>query len=380
MDFEFTEEQKQVQQTVREFAEKELAPGAAERDEKQEFPHEQIKMLGELGFMSVMVPEEYGGAGLDCVCYAIVTEELSRVDAGVGTIVAVNNSLFCGGIEKFGTEEQKQKFLVPAASGRGLGAYSLSEAGSGSDAAALTTRIVPDGDYYIVNGTKMWVSNGANATHYIVFTTINPDLRHKGICALIVERDTDGLRIGKKENKLGIRCSDTVELIFEDARVPKANLLGGEGDGFKIAMSILDNGRLSIGAQAIGIARGAFDAALKYARERVQFDKPIIQFQAIQNKLADMATQIDAGRLLLYRAACLRDQNKPFSMESSMAKLFCSEIANAVASQAVQIHGGYGYLKDFNVERFMRDAKITEIYEGTSEIQRIVIARHLQMK
>ncbi|MFC1728800.1 acyl-CoA dehydrogenase [candidate division KSB1 bacterium] len=377
MDFELTEDQKMVRQTVREFAETELAPDASERDEKQEFPHEQVKKLGELGFMGVFIPEEYGGAGLDSICYTILIEELSRVDASVGTIVSVNNSLFCSGIYKFGTEAQKQKFLIPLAGGNGLGAYSLSEAGSGSDAASLKTRLTPDGDHYVVNGTKLWVTNGLHATHYIVFMTLDPEKRHKGICAVIVERDTEGFEIGKKENKLGIRSSDTVELIFNNARIPKENLLGEEGDGFGIAMSILDNGRISIGAQALGIAQGAFDASLKYAQERESFGKPLIKHQAIQNKLADMATQIDAGRLLLYRAAKLRDLGKIHSKEASMAKLFCADISNRIASEAVQIHGGYGYLKDFAVERFMRDAKITEIYEGTSEIQRIVIARHL---
>jgi len=377
MDFELSEDQKMLRQVVREFAEKELAPGAAERDEKQEYPHEQMKLLGELGFMGIIVPEEYGGAGLGYIEYAILVEELSRVDASAGVIVAVNNSLYCGGICQFGTEEQKKTLLKDPATGKGLGAYSLSEANSGTDAASLKTRVTPDGDSYVIDGTKMWVTNGANATHYIVFTTLDPELKHKGICALIVERNTEGLKIGKKENKLGIRSSDTVELIFDKVRVPKGNMLGEEGHGFKIAMTILDNGRISIGAQAIGIAQGAFEASLKYANERETFGKPIIRHQAIQNKLADMATRIDAGRLLLYRTAWLRDNGKPFSKEASMAKLFCSETANWVASEAVQIHGGYGYLKDFPVERFMRDAKITEIYEGTSEVQRIVIARNL---
>jgi len=348
MDFELSEEHQFVRQTVREFAEKELAPGVQERDEKQEFPYEQIKKLGELGFMGIVVPEKYGGAGLDSIAYAIVLEELSRVEAAVGTIVSVNNTLFCGGVYKFGTEEQKQKYLVPLASGKGLGAYSLSEAGSGSDAAALKALITPDGDHYVLNGTKMWVSSGGNATHYIIFVTLNPELRHKGICAIIVERETEGLKISKKENKMGIRSSDTVELVFDNVRVPKDNLLGKEGEGFKIAMVILDDGRISIAAQAVGIAQGAFDAALKYSKE------------------------------LTYRAAYLRDQKKPYSKEASIAKLFCAPMANRVADQAVQIHGGYGYLKDFNVERFMRDAKITEIYEGTTEIQRIVIAKHLK--
>ncbi len=377
MDFELNEEQQLLRETVREFSEKEIAPGALERDEKQIFPHEQIKKLGELGFMGITVPEEFGGAGLDYKSYAILIEELSRVDASVGVIVAVNNSLYCGGILKYGSEEQKNKFLKPVASGNGLGAYSLSEAGAGTDAASLKCRVRPDGDHYVIDGTKMWVTNGANSSHYIIFTTLDPALKHKGICALIVERETEGLRIGKKENKLGIRSSDTVELVFENARVPKENMLGEEGQGFKIAMSILDNGRISIGAQAIGIAQGAFEAAVKYSGERETFGKPINQHQAIQHKLADMATQIDAGRLLLYRAASLRDDNKPFSMQASMAKLFCSEVANKVANEAVQIHGGYGYIKEFPVERFMRDAKITEIYEGTSEVQRIVIARHV---
>lgn len=378
MNFTLTDEQNFVRQTVRDFAEKELAPGAAKRDEKQEFPHDAVKKLGELGFMGATIPEEYGGSALDSISYAIVIEELSRVEAAVGTIVAVNNSLFCSGIYIFGTEEQKKKYLVPLANGKGLGAYSLSEAGSGSDSASLKMRITPDGNNYIMNGTKMWVSNGANATHYIIFATIDPELKHKGICALIVERETKGLTIGKKENKLGIRSSDTVELILEDAKIPKANILGGEGEGFAIAMRMLDNGRISIAAQAVGIAQGSLDAALKYANERVQFGKPIIEHQAIQNKLADMATEIEAGRLLTYQAAYLRDGDRQFTKEASMAKLFCSGVANRAANQAVQIHGGYGYLKDFVVERFMRDAKITDIYEGTSEIQRLVITKQLR--
>ncbi|MFC1553805.1 acyl-CoA dehydrogenase [candidate division KSB1 bacterium] len=378
MDFELSEEQLFVKKTVRDFAEKELAPGAQERDEKMEFPTEQVKKLGELGFMGVTVPEEYGGAGLDPLCYAILIEELSRVEAAVGTIVAVNNSLYCLGINKFGNEEQKQKFLIPVASGKGLGAYALSEVGAGTDAASLKARMHKDGDFYVLNGTKMWVSNGFNATHYIIFTTLNPELGHKGICAIIVERDTEGFTIGKKVEKLGIRSSDTVELIFDNARVPAENILGEEGQGFKIAMSMLDVGRISIAAQAIGIAQGSLDASVKYSKERQQFGKELINFQAIQNKLADMATEIEAARLLVYQASYLRGMEKPFSKEASMAKLFASKIANKAANEAVQIHGGYGYLKEFNVERFMRDAKITEIYEGTSEVQRIVIARHLQ--
>ncbi|MCP4727870.1 MAG: acyl-CoA dehydrogenase [bacterium] len=378
MNFDLTEDQLMVKQTVREFAEKELAPGAGERDEKQEYPHEQMKKLGELGFMGVYIPEQYGGAGLDSMSFVITIEELARVDASAAVIVAVNNSLVCGGIEKFGTEEQKKKFLTPLASGQALGAYSLSEAGSGTDAASLKCRITPDGDDYIVNGTKLWVTNGANSKYYIVFTTLDPELGYKGICALLVDRDTEGFEIGKKENKLGIRSSDTVELIFNNARVPKANLLGEEGKGFTVAMTIMDSGRLGIAAQALGISQGAFEAALKYSKERKQFGTEIINHQAIQFKLAEMATDIDAGRFLTYRTACLKDQGRNFTKEASMAKMFCSQVANQVANQAVQVHGGYGYLKDFCVERFMRDAKITDIYEGTSEVQRIVIARQLQ--
>jgi len=378
MNFDLTEDQLMVKQTVREFAEKELAPGAGERDEKQEYPHEQMKKLGELGFMGVYIPEQYGGAGLDAMSFVITVEELARVDASAAVIVAVNNSLVCGGIEKFGTEEQKKKFLTPLASGQALGAYSLSEAGSGTDAASLKCRITPDGDDYIVNGTKLWVTNGANAKYYIVFTTLDPQLGYKGICALLVDRDTEDFEIGKKENKLGIRSSDTVELIFNNARVPKANLLGEEGKGFTVAMTIMDSGRLGIAAQALGIAQGAFEAALKYSQERKQFGTEIINHQAIQFKLAEMATDIDAGSFLTYRTACLKDQGRNFTKEAPIAKLFCSKVANQVANQAVQVHGGYGYLKDFCVERFMRDAKITDIYEGTSEVQRIVIARQLQ--
>lgn len=378
MNFDLTEDQLMVKQTIREFAEKELAPGAGERDEKQEYPHEQMKQLGELGFMGVYIPEDYGGAGLDALSFIITIEELARVDASAAVIVAVNNSLVCGGIEKFGTEEQKKKFLTPLASGQALGAYSLSEAGSGTDAASLKCRITPDGENYIVNGTKLWVTNGANAKYYIVFTTLDPSLGYKGICALVVDRDTEGFEIGKKENKLGIRSSDTVELIFNNARIPKANLLGEEGKGFTVAMTIMDSGRLGIAAQALGIAQGAFEAALKYSKERKQFGTEIINHQAIQFKLAEMATDIDAARFLIYRAAWLRDQGRNFTKEASMAKMFCSQVANQVANQAVQVHGGYGYLKDFCVERFMRDAKITDIYEGTSEVQRLVIARQLQ--
>ncbi len=378
MNFNLSEDHLMVKQTIREFAEKELAPGAGERDEKQEFPHEQIKMLGELGFLGVTFPEEYGGAGLDTLSFIITIEELSRIDASAGVIVAVTNSLYCGGIYKYGNEEQKKKFLKPVASGQGLGAYSLSEAGAGTDAASLKLKATKDGDNYVLSGTKLWVTNGANATHYVIFATLDASLGHKSICAFIVERDTEGFEIGKKENKLGIRSSDTVELIFNDVEIPKENLLKEEGYGFKIAMGILDSGRLGIAAQAIGIAQGALDDSVKYAKERKQFGTEIINHQAIQIKIADMAADIEAGRLLLYKASMLKEEGKPFSKEAAMAKLFCSTIANKAASNAVQIHGGYGYLKDFNVERYMRDAKITEIYEGTSEVQRIVIARHLQ--
>jgi alkylation response protein AidB-like acyl-CoA dehydrogenase len=366
-----------IQHTAREFAESELAPGVAERDRDERFPEEQIKKLAGLGFMGMMVAEKYGGAGLDTISYVIAIEELSRVDASTGVIGSVNNSLVCHGIEEFGTEEQKQKYLAPLARGEKLGAFCLSEPGSGSDAAALQTIAVDRGDHYVLNGTKNFITNGAHADTYVVFATVDRSLGHKGVVAFLVEREFPGFRVGKKEEKLGIRASDTASIILEDCVVPKENRLGEVGQGFRIAMNILDGGRIGIAAQAVGIAQGALDASVKYSQEREQFGRPIGKFQAIQFLLADMETRTQASRLLTYDAAWRKDQGMSYTAAASKAKVFASETAVWCGIKAVQIHGGYGYLKDYPVERFMRDAKITEIYEGTSEIQRLVIARSL---
>jgi alkylation response protein AidB-like acyl-CoA dehydrogenase len=377
MEFYLTEEQKLIQQTAREFAQNEVAKDAAERDRLEKYPEHHVKKMAELGFMGMMVDEKYGGGGLDTISYVLVIEELSKVDASVGVICSVNNSLVCHGIEEFGTEELKQKYLTPLAKGEKLGAYCLSEPGSGSDAAAMKTTAVRKEDHYILNGAKNFITNGLHADYYIMFALTEPSLKHKGISAFVVEREFPGFEIGKKEKKLGIRSSDTVSIIMEDCAVPGENLLGKEGDGFKIAMEILNGGRIGIAAQALGIAQGSLEAAVKYSKERIQFGKPISQFQAIQFMLADMETNINAARLLTFQAAWKKDQNMNCTVEASKAKLFASETAVDAATKAVQIFGGYGYLKDYPVERFMRDSKITEIYEGTSEIQRLIIARSL---
>jgi alkylation response protein AidB-like acyl-CoA dehydrogenase len=377
MDFTFTEEHKLIRETARRFAEEEVAKDAAERDRLERFPAQHVKKMAELGFMGMMVDPKYGGGGMDTISYVIAIEELSKVDASVGVVCSVNNSLVCFGVETYGTEEQKQKYLVPLAKGEKLGAFCLSEPSSGSDASAMKTTAVLKGDYYFLNGTKNWITNGKYADYYIMTALTNPPLRHKGISAFIVEKQFPGFSVGKKEKKLGIRSSDTVSIIMEDCRVPKENLLGKEGEGFKIAMKTLDGGRIGIAAQALGIAQGSLEAAIKYSKERVQFGQPIAKFQAIQFMLADMETRINAARLLTYQAAWKKDQQQNFSSEAAMAKLYASETAVFASSQAVQIYGGYGYLKDYPVERFMRDSKITEIYEGTSEIQRLVIARGL---
>ncbi|TDI96392.1 MAG: acyl-CoA dehydrogenase [Caldithrix sp.] len=377
MDFLLTDEQKLIQQTAREFAQNEVAKDAAERDQKEKFPAQHVKKMAELGFMGMMIAPEYGGAGLDAVSYAIVIEELSRVDASVGVICSVNNSLVCFGIENSGKEETKKKYLVPLASGEKLGAFCLSEPGSGSDAAGMKTTAILRGEHYVLNGTKNFITNGVNADYYVVIAHTDPSQRHKGISAFVVEKEFPGFQVGKKEKKLGIRSSDTASIMMEDCAVPRENLLGQEGDGFKIAMMTLDGGRIGIASQAVGIAQGSLDAAINYAKERVQFGKPISTFQSIQHMLADMETSINAARLLTYQAAWKKDQNQKYSHDSAKAKLFASETAVAVSLKAVQIFGGYGYLKDYPVERFMRDSKITEIYEGTSEIQRLVIAREL---
>ena len=377
MDFLLTDEQKLIQQTAREFAQNEVAKDAAERDQTAQFPSHHVKKMAELGFMGIMIDPKYGGNGLDTVSYAIVIEELSRVDASVGVICSVSNSLVCFGIENFGKEETKQKYLVPLAKGEKLGAFCMSEPGSGSDAAGMKTTAVLKGDHYILNGTKNFITNGLNADFYVVIAHSDPSQRHKGISAFVVEKGFPGFQVGKKEKKLGIRSSDTASIMMEDCAVPRENLLGQEGEGFKVAMMTLDGGRIGIASQAVGIAQGSLDAAINYAKERVQFGKPISAFQSIQHMLADMETHVSAARLLTYQAAWKKDQNQKYSHDSAKAKLFASETAVDVSSKAVQIFGGYGYLKDYPVERFMRDSKITEIYEGTSEIQRLVIARDL---
>ncbi|HTR81958.1 MAG TPA: acyl-CoA dehydrogenase [Bacteroidota bacterium] len=377
MNFDLSETQKMIRETARQFAIDELAATADVRDEKEEFPYDAVKKLGELGFMGMMVPEQYGGAGLDTVSYSLAVEEISRVDASCGVIMSVNNSLVCYGINEFGTEEQKQKYLTPLASGKKLGAFALSEPEAGSDASNQRTRAVRDGDCYVLNGIKNWITNGLNADFVLVMATTDVSKGAHGISTFIVEKGLKGFETGKKERKLGIRSSDTVSLTFQDVRVPVANRVGDEGFGFKFAMRTLDGGRIGIASQAVGIAQASLDAAVKYSKERKAFDQPISQLQAIQFKIADMATDVDAARLLTLQAAATKDAGARFTKEAAMAKLFASKIAVRCALEAIQIHGGYGYIREFNVERYLRDAKITEIYEGTSEIQRIVIARSL---
>lgn len=377
MDFNFTEEQLAVRDAARDFAQKELLPGVIERDEKQQFPSDQIKQLGELGFMGMMVNPKYGGSGMDTVSYVLAMEEISKVDASTSVCMSVNNSLVCWGLEKYGTEEQKEKYLKPLASGQKIGAFCLSEPEAGSDATSQRTTAEDKGDYYLLNGTKNWITNGNSASYYIVMAQTHPEKKHKGINAIIVEKGMEGFTVGKKEDKLGIRGSDTHSLMFQDVKVPKENRIGDDGFGFSFAMSVLNGGRIGIAAQALGIASGAMELALKYAQERKAFGVEIFKHQAIQFKLADMATQVEAARLLCLQAARKKDEGLDFSKEGAMAKLFASEVAMKQTVEAVQIHGGYGYVKEFHVERLMRDAKITQIYEGTSEIQRIVISRSL---
>lgn len=377
MNFNFTEEQLAVRDAAREFAQKELLPGVIERDEKQLFPKEQIKALGELGFMGMMVDPKYGGSGMDTVSYVLAMEEISKIDASASVCMSVNNSLVCWGLEKFGTEEQKEKYLKPLASGQKIGAFCLSEPEAGSDATSQRTTAEDKGDHYLLNGTKNWITNGNSASIYLVIAQTHPEKKHKGINALIVERDMEGFVVGKKEDKLGIRGSDTHSLMFQDVKVPKENRIGDDGFGFTFAMTTLNGGRIGIASQALGIASGAMEFALKYAQERKAFGVEIAKHQAIQFKLADMATDIEAARLLCLNAAQKKDAGQDFSKESAMAKLFASEVAMKHTVEAIQIHGGYGYVKEFHVERLMRDAKITQIYEGTSEIQRIVISRGL---
>ena len=377
MNFELTEEQKMVRETVRDFAAAEIKPGVMDRDEKAEFPGAIIKKLGTLGFMGMQVPEIYGGTEMDAVSHVITLEEIARVDASTCVIMSVNNSLFSNPILQFGSEYLKHKYLPLTSSGEKLGAYSLSEPQSGSDAKAMLTTATRDGDSYLLNGVKNWVTSGISSDFVIVFAKTDKEAGHRGISAFVVEKGLTGFTTGKKEDKLGIRGSDTSELIFENCRIPGANLIGKEGEGFKIAMATLDVGRIGIGAQALGIAQGALDRSIKYAKEREQFGKPIGMFQGIGFKLADMATRVDASRLLVYRAAWLKDQGKTIGEKASMAKMFAADTAMYVTTEAVQIHGGYGFIREFEVERMMRDAKITQIYEGTNEIQRLVISRHL---
>jgi alkylation response protein AidB-like acyl-CoA dehydrogenase len=377
--FPLTDEHEMIRQTARDFAQKEIAPVAAEFDESGEFPSTTVKKMGALGLMGIEVPEEYGGAGMDTLAYVLALEEICKADAAHGTIMSVNNSLFCFGLLKFGTEAQKQKYLRGVASGQKIGAYSLTEPMSGSDAGTMRSRAVLDGNSYVLNGRKSWVSSGPVADTIVVFTMTDPEKKQRGITAFIVEASTPGFSVGKKEPKLGIRASATSEILFEDCRISVENRLGQEGEGFKIAMTVLDAGRIGIAAQALGIAEAAYAASLEYARQREAFGQKIGEFQGISFKLADMKTRIEAARLLVYNAAMAKERSKKsggrFTLEASIAKLFASETAMFVTHAAVQIHGGMGYSKELPVERYFRDAKITEIYEGTSEIQRMVIAR-----
>ena len=377
MNFELNEEQIAVRDAAREFANSELLPGVIERDSNAKFPTDQIKKMGELGFMGMMVDPKYNGGGMDSISYVLAMEEISKIDASASVCMSVNNSLVCWGIEQFGSEEQKEKYLKKLATGEKIGAFCLSEPEAGSDATSQRTTAEDKGDYYLLNGTKNWITNGNSAGIYIVIAQTDATKKHKGINALIVNREMKGFVVGKKEDKMGIRGSDTHSLMFTDVKVPKANRIGEDGFGFTFAMTTLNGGRIGIASQALGIASGAYELALKYAKERKAFNKHLSEHQAIQFKLADMATKIDAARLLIWQAAVLKDQKKNFVKAAAMAKLYASSIAQEVTTEAVQIHGGYGYVKEYHVERLMRDAKITQIYEGTSEIQRMVISREL---
>ena len=375
MNFQLTEEQLAVQEAARDFAQTELLPGVIERDTEARFPTEQIQKMGALGFMGMMVDPAYGGGGMDTISYVIAMEELSKIDASASVSMSVNNSLVCWGLEKYGSEDQKQKYLSKLATGELLGAFCLSEPEAGSDATSQQTNATLEGDYYLLNGTKNWITNGSSASIYLVIAQTDASKGHKGISVFIVEKGWEGFVVGKKEDKLGIRGSDTHSLLFTDVKIPVQNRIGAEGFGFTFAMETLNGGRIGIAAQALGIASGAYELALAYSKERKAFGKPISQHQAIQFKLADMATQIEAARLLVFKAAWLKDEGKDYAHASAMAKLYASEVAMSVTVEAVQVHGGYGYVKEYHVERLMRDAKITQIYEGTSEIQRIVISR-----
>jgi alkylation response protein AidB-like acyl-CoA dehydrogenase len=379
MNFDLTEEQLAVRDAARDFAQNVLKPGVIERDREQRFPAEEIKQLGELGFMGMMVDPKYGGSGMDTLSYVLAMEELSKVDASTSVCVSVNNSLVCWGLETFGSEEQKQKYLTPLATGEKIGAFCLSEPEAGSDATSQRTTAVDMGDYYLVNGTKNWITNGSSASTYLVIAQTDPEKGHRGINALIIERGMEGFIVSEKEDKMGIRGSDTHTLLFNDVKVPKENRIGEDGFGFKFAMKTLSGGRIGIAAQALGIAAGAYELSKAYSKERQAFGKEIFKHQAIAFKIADMATDIDAARMLVHRAACDKDAGRNYDTSGAMAKLFASEVAMKHTVEAVQIHGGYGYVKEYHVERLMRDAKITQIYEGTSEIQRMVISRNVMM-
>jgi len=375
MDFSLTEEHKMIRDAARSFAQTELLPGVIERDHKQEFPQELVKKMGDLGFMGIMVDPKYGGSGMDSISYVLVMEELSKIDASASVMVSVNNSLVCYGLQTYGTEDQKQKYLTKLATGEQIGAFCLSEPEAGSDATSQATTAIDKGDYYLINGTKNWITNGGRSDVYLVIAQTDREKGHKGINAFIVEKGTEGFHIGPKEDKLGIRGSDTHTLQFNDVKVPKENRIGDDGFGFKFAMKTLSGGRIGIAAQALGIAAGAYELALKYSKERKAFGTEICNHQAIAFKLADMYTEIEAARMLVMKAAWEKDQGKNYDMSSAMAKLYASKVAMEQTVEAVQIHGGNGFVKEYHVERLMRDAKITQIYEGTSEIQKIVISR-----
>lgn len=377
MYFKITEEQEAVKNAARNFAQTELLPGVIERDSQMKYPDEEVKKMSELGFMGMTAGIEYGGGGMDTLSYVLAMEEISKIDSSCSVIMSVQNSLVIWAVENFGNHEQKLKYLPLLSSGEWIGSFCLSEPEAGSDASQQATHSLDQGDFYLLNGTKNWITNGGTSNLHIVFAQADSSKKHKGINAYLVESSWDGVKIGKKEDKLGIRSSDTHTILYNDVKIPKSQLLGKEGDGYKIALKTLDGGRIGIAAQALGIATGAYELALKYSGERMSFGKPIHQHQAIAFKLATMATEIEAARLLVYKAAILKDKGLPYSAESAMAKLFASEVAVKTTSEAIQIHGGYGYVKEYHVERLYRDAKITQIYEGTSEIQKIVISRHL---
>ena len=375
MNFELSEEHLAVKEAARDFAQNVLKPGVIQRDNDQQFPAEEIKQLAELGFMGMMVDPKYGGSGMDTLSYVLAMEEISKIDASTSVCMSVNNSLVCWGLDKFGNEEQKQKYLVPLATGEKIGAFCLSEPEAGSDATSQSTTAIDKGDHYLLNGTKNWITNGSSASVYLVIAQTNVDLGHKGINAFIIERGMDGFIVGAKEDKMGIRGSDTHTLLFNDVKVPKENRIGEDGFGFKFAMKVLSGGRIGIASQALGIAAGGLELATEYSKQRKAFGKEIYKHQAIAFKLADMATEIEAARMLVYKSALDKDNGRNYDQSSAMAKLYASKVAMEQTVEAVQIHGGYGFVKEYHVERLMRDAKITQIYEGTSEVQKIVISR-----